>query len=49
MILPRCLAPNSYFDDPAEKIDGANRAESESSLARALASDGLSTDARPKQ
>jgi len=41
MIMPRYLPPNSYFDDPAEKIDGADRAESESNLAGALASDAL--------
>jgi hypothetical protein len=30
MIKPRCLPPNSYIDDPADKLDPVDPAESES-------------------
>jgi hypothetical protein len=35
------MPPDAYFDDPAEKLDHADRAESERNLAFALASGGL--------
>jgi hypothetical protein len=35
------LPPGAYFDDPADKIDRDNRAESENSLIHALASGAL--------
>ena len=41
MIRPRHMPPDAYFDDPAEKIDRADRVESETSLMRSLASGAL--------
>jgi hypothetical protein len=41
MIRPRYLPPHAYFDDPAEKIDQADRAESERKLICAKASAAL--------
>ncbi len=41
MIRPLRLPPNSYFDDPADKIDRADQAVSYDTLVRALASEGL--------
>jgi hypothetical protein len=35
------MPPDAYFDDPAEKIDRADRVESETSLMRSLASGAL--------
>jgi hypothetical protein len=41
MIQPLRLPPNSYFDDPADKIDRADQAESNDRLIRSLASEAL--------
>jgi len=41
MIMPRHMPPDAYFDDPADKLDRADRAESDRNLALALASGGL--------
>ena len=41
MTQPLRLPPNSYFDDPADKIDRADQAESYDMLVRSLASEGL--------
>ena len=41
MIKPLHLPPNSYFDDPADKIDLADRVESQSNVIHALASGAL--------
>jgi hypothetical protein len=41
MIMPRHMPPDAYFDDPAEKIDRADQAESQRKLTCALASDAL--------
>jgi hypothetical protein len=41
MIRPRYLSPNAYFDDPSDKIDRSDRAESENNLTHALASGAL--------
>jgi hypothetical protein len=41
MIMPRHMPPDAYFDDPAEKIDRTDQAESQRKLTYALASDAL--------
>jgi hypothetical protein len=41
MIKPRYMPRGAYFDDPAEKIDRADQAESERKLICAKASDAL--------
>jgi hypothetical protein len=41
MMKPRYVPPDAYFDDPADKIDLADRAESQRKLTYALASDAL--------
>ncbi len=41
MIMPRIAPPGSYIDDPAEKLDRTDHAESARNLAFALAKGGL--------
>jgi hypothetical protein len=41
MIMPRHAPPGAYVDDPADTIDRADRAESDHTLALALASEGF--------
>jgi hypothetical protein len=41
MIMPRHAPPGAYVDDPASKLDHADRAASEQTLAFALASGGF--------
>ncbi len=41
MIRPLHMPPDAYFDDPADKIDLADRAQSEANLTHALASGAL--------
>lgn len=41
MIRPLRLPPNSCFDDPAERMDRTDRAESDANLIRSLASAAL--------
>jgi len=41
MIMPKYLPPNSYFDDPADKLDHADRAASDQALQYALAAEGF--------
>jgi hypothetical protein len=41
MIRPRYMPTGAYFDDPADKIDLADRAESENDLIRSFASGAL--------
>ncbi len=41
MIMPRKMPPNAYLDDPADKLDRTEQAESEKKLRSALASGAL--------